>query len=140
MIWLTDVSNSYTSVTRYYMATKKAVSSKAKKSVTKKVTSKPVSKPSTIKQTVSAPKRVETLLVKEKAQDLKQLFSHAIVYVAVNAFLVFINLYTSPERLWFFWVLIGWGIGLAFHWLDVMNYTPFNEDKMEEEAKKVLKR
>jgi hypothetical protein len=126
------------------MATKKAVPSKAKKIVAKKAASKavskPVTRPSAIKQTTTSPKHVESVLVKEKAQDLKQLFSHGVVYVAVNAFLIFVNLATSPERLWFYWVLIGWGIGLAFHWLDVMNYTPFNEDKMEEEAKKILKK
>jgi 2TM domain len=120
------------------MATKKVVSKK-KAPVAKKTVTKTVAKPSPIKQSVTLPK-AEVRLVKEKAQDLKQLFSHAVVYIAVNAFLIFVNFATSPDRLWFFWVLIGWGIGLAFHWLDVMNYTPFNESKMEAEAKKILKK
>ena len=118
------------------MATKKTAVKKkvvSKKPVTKKTLAKPTS-------TQSVPVSSGNRLIKEKAQDLKQLFSHAVVYVAVNAFLIFVNFATSPERLWFFWVLIGWGIGLAFHWLDVMNYSPFDEKKMEQEAQKILKR
>ncbi len=42
-------------------------------------------------------------------------FAHFISYVIVNAFLVFVNMYTSPGYMWFLWVLSGWGVGLAFH-------------------------
>jgi hypothetical protein len=45
----------------------------------------------------------------------KGFLSHLIAYVIVNVFLIFVNLYVSPESLWFPWVLGGWGIGLAFH-------------------------
>jgi hypothetical protein len=41
--------------------------------------------------------------------------THLIIYIIVNAFLIFINLYTSPKSLWFPWPLAGWGVGLAFH-------------------------
>ena len=40
---------------------------------------------------------------------------HSGVYVAVNAGLIALNLTRSPDNLWFFWPLGGWGIGLAFH-------------------------
>jgi hypothetical protein len=44
-------------------------------------------------------------------------FAHLAAYVIVNAFLIFINLYASPRHIWFPWVLGGWGIGLAFHFV-----------------------
>lgn len=43
--------------------------------------------------------------------------SHLASYVIVNVFLISINLLTSPGSLWFYWVILGWGIGLAFHFV-----------------------
>jgi hypothetical protein len=40
------------------------------------------------------------------------------VYVLVNLLLVGINLLT-PGRLWFYWPLLGWGIGLLAHFVAV---------------------
>ncbi|MDA1049645.1 MAG: 2TM domain-containing protein [Planctomycetota bacterium] len=44
---------------------------------------------------------------------------HLVAYITVNLLLVFINYSTSPQYLWFRWPLLGWGIGLLFHWLAV---------------------
>lgn len=41
--------------------------------------------------------------------------AHLASYIIINCFLIFINLWTSPNVLWFPWPLAGWGIGLAFH-------------------------
>ena len=40
---------------------------------------------------------------------------HLCVYVVVIAGLAALNLARNPSNLWFLWVLIGWGILLAFH-------------------------
>ncbi|MBS0251424.1 MAG: 2TM domain-containing protein [Proteobacteria bacterium] len=39
---------------------------------------------------------------------------HLIAYVIVNAILIAVNL-MNPAHIWFFWPLLGWGIGLAAH-------------------------
>ena len=41
--------------------------------------------------------------------------AHLAAYIIINAFLIFINLWTAPTEIWFVWVLAGWGIGVAFH-------------------------
>lgn len=46
-------------------------------------------------------------------------YIHLAVYVAINPLLIFINYSTSPRYLWFKWPLLGWGIGLLFHWFAV---------------------
>lgn len=46
-------------------------------------------------------------------------FTHLGVYVVVNALLIIINLQNSPDQLWFYWPLLGWGIGIVFHALGV---------------------
>lgn len=42
-------------------------------------------------------------------------FVHAGVYAAVMILLVFINLVTSPDAIWFVWPLIGWGFAVVLH-------------------------
>jgi hypothetical protein len=43
-------------------------------------------------------------------------YFHAVAYFSVNLLLIIINYSTTPHRLWFQWPLLGWGIGLLFHW------------------------
>jgi len=51
-------------------------------------------------------------------EEEKRGFSvHLIVYVLVNAMLIVIDLIYAPEDFWFFYPLIGWGIGISMHYL-----------------------
>jgi len=38
---------------------------------------------------------------------------HLFAYVAVIALLIVVNLVTSPDSWWWYWVALGWGAGLA---------------------------
>jgi len=38
---------------------------------------------------------------------------HLGIYVLVVGLLAALNLYRHPDHLWFIWVLLGWGIGVA---------------------------
>ncbi|MCL0091940.1 2TM domain-containing protein, partial [Dehalococcoidales bacterium] len=40
-----------------------------------------------------------------------------IVYALINAGLITLNLLVVPEVIWFFWPLLGWGIGITCHYL-----------------------
>ena len=44
---------------------------------------------------------------------------HAAVFVGVNAALMTLNLTRRPERPWFRWPLMGWGVGLLAHFLAI---------------------
>lgn len=50
-------------------------------------------------------------------QEKRGFITHLVVYIIVNALLTFINLYYSPETIWFIYPVIGWGIGLVMHYL-----------------------
>jgi hypothetical protein len=52
---------------------------------------------------------------KERVQEIKGFYVHLVAYVLVNIFLIVLNLLTSPGRWWFYWPLLGWGIGLGSH-------------------------
>ncbi len=49
-------------------------------------------------------------------------FIHAAVYVLVNILLIVINLVFVPQFLWFFFPLVGWGIGLLMHYLFAVQF------------------
>jgi cytochrome b subunit of formate dehydrogenase len=44
---------------------------------------------------------------------------HFAAYVGVNILLIAINLLLTPKVLWFYWPLLGWGIGILAHGLAV---------------------
>jgi 2TM domain len=49
---------------------------------------------------------------------------HLAVFAAVNTGLILFNLLVVPDRIWAFWPLFGWGIGLLFHGLAVFLHAP----------------
>jgi predicted membrane channel-forming protein YqfA (hemolysin III family) len=51
---------------------------------------------------------------------MRAFFIHLGVYVLVVGLLAALNLYRSPNNLWFIWVLLGWGIGVAAHGLAIV--------------------
>ncbi len=51
--------------------------------------------------------------------ELRGFYEHLIVYVVVNIMLIIINLVTSPDALWFYWVTVFWGIGIIWHAIGV---------------------
>jgi hypothetical protein len=50
-----------------------------------------------------------------QVHKLRRFYMHLLVFVAVNAGLLAINLLSSPGRLWFHWPLLGWAVWLALH-------------------------
>jgi hypothetical protein len=69
---------------------------------------------------------------KKRVEDIKGFYGNLISYIAVNTGLMILNLLTSPKYLWFFWPLLGWGIGVFFHGMKVFNYMPFLGKDWEE--------
>ena len=68
------------------------------------------------------------------SEDEKKDFSvHLVVYVLVNAMLIAINFIYSPETIWFFYPLIGWGIGISMHYLFCVRW--IEKELKEREAK-----
>ncbi len=75
-------------------------------------------------------------MAKERVEKLKEFYGHVASYVGVMIILVVINLLTSPEHLWFFWPMLGWGIGLFFHAMKVYDKNPFFGKEWEERKMK----
>ena len=69
---------------------------------------------------------------KKRVEEIKGFYGNLIAYIVVNMGLLVINLLTSPSHLWFYWPLMGWGVGVLFHGLKVFNYMPFLRKDWEE--------
>jgi len=52
---------------------------------------------------------------KRRVKELRDFYRNMLTYVAVNIFLIIINLITSPGSLWFYWVTIFWGLAILLH-------------------------
>ena len=69
---------------------------------------------------------------------------HLFAYLAVVLLLFFVNLTVTPRVWWFYWVALGWGIGVGFHlWCGFAKRrrrTPQQQSPRQIEAKPERKR
>ena len=78
---------------------------------------------------------------KKRVEEIKGFYGNLIAYVVVNTGLMVVNLLTSPNYLWFFWPLLGWGIGVFFHAMKVFNFIPFfGKDWEEKKIKEFMEK
>jgi hypothetical protein len=76
---------------------------------------------------------------KKKVDDIKGFYWNLLSYCLVIPFLIFINLMTSSAYLWFWWPMLGWGIGLAFHGFGVFgNNLLFGNEWEERKIKEIM--
>ena len=74
---------------------------------------------------------------KERVDALRGFYIHLTVYVIVNLFLFLLDIFASPDTLWFYWPLLGWGIALVLHAVSVfgsgrLSSTDWEEKKIRE--------
>ncbi|WP_298781605.1 2TM domain-containing protein [uncultured Polaribacter sp.] len=75
----------------------------------------------------------------ERVEKLKEFYQNIASYVLVIPFLIFINLKFSSNFHWFWFPMIGWGIGVIFHGLEVYNYNPIlGHDWEERKIKEIM--
>jgi hypothetical protein len=65
---------------------------------------------------------------KERVEKLKGFYGNLISYCFVIPILIFINLKTSNFH-WFWFPMLGWGMGLTFHALETFGYGKSWEEK-----------
>jgi len=71
-------------------------------------------------------------------KDIKDFYSHLVIYVTVIMGLFLINIFTRPNDLWFIWTALFWGLGVLSHGLSVFEI--FNFFSPEWEKKQIEKR
>lgn len=57
--------------------------------------------------------------IRKQVQKLKEFWIHVAMFVVVNTALVTFNVMKQPDKIWFHWVLMGWGAGILLHGFQV---------------------
>ena len=57
--------------------------------------------------------------IRGRVKEMKSFYTHLVVYVIVNILLVVVWLLSGTSFPWFVFPLVGWGIGIFFHWYNV---------------------
>jgi two-component system, LytTR family, sensor kinase len=83
---------------------------------------------------------------KQRVKEMKEFYGNLISYCVVIPFLIFINYSTYWEFKWFWFPLLGWGLGVVIHGFTVFGYgSNWEERKIreimekDEESKKTWK-
>ena len=56
---------------------------------------------------------------RKRVRAIKGFYIHAFTYVLMGIFFFLMNMTTDPWDMWFFYPMMPWGVGLAFHYLVV---------------------
>jgi hypothetical protein len=74
-----------------------------------------------------------------RVQQIKRFYIHLTVYILVNAGLLLLSLLSG--RSWSVWPLLGWGIGLVAHAINVFGTGQwFGRDWEEQQIRRVMER
>lgn len=77
---------------------------------------------------------------RKRVQELKGFYVHALMYLLVNVALLVMDLLT-PGGPWFYWPMLGWGIGLAAHGLGTFGLPGlFGADWEERKTRELVER
>lgn len=75
---------------------------------------------------------------RKRVQELKGFYTHATVFVLVNVVLIVIDVATGSGW-WFFWPLLGWGIGLTAHGVNIFGISGrFGSDWEERKIRELM--
>ncbi len=79
------------------------------------------------------------LEARERAEAIQGLYIHLLVYIVVNAGIFAINWVTTggDGPWWFYWSLVGWGIGLLIHLLTVI-FPVFSSNWIDRKTEQIL--
>jgi hypothetical protein len=65
----------------------------------------------------------------KRVKEIKSFYGNLISYCIVIPFLVILNLITNPRNYWFYWPMLGWGMGVAAHGMSVFTIGKGWEEK-----------
>jgi transcriptional regulator with XRE-family HTH domain len=90
---------------------------------------------------ISETQSAEEILAFNQVRKLKGFYFHLAQYVLVVSLLTVINALTMPKYWWVQWVIMGWGIGVFLHWLQISDrFNPLGSKWEKEQVEKRLGR
>jgi len=89
---------------------------------------------------------IELEKARKRVKKKKEFYQHLASYIAVGTFFFLLNVVTSYGEWWFYFPMLGWGIGLVIHFFTVfgipgvVNYNDDWEERAIEEELERLRR
>lgn len=74
-------------------------------------------------------------LVKKK----KAFYAHFSTYLVMGAFFLILNTVTSPGHWWWYWPMLGWGIGVGIQYLNTFGMPGSGAGSSDWEAREIEK-
>jgi hypothetical protein len=71
----------------------------------------------------------------KRVKEIKGFYTHLTIYCIIIPILIFVNLKFEPSFHWFWFSLVGWGMGLLCHWLAIFGFRLLGFGKNWEEKK-----
>ena len=72
---------------------------------------------------------------KKRVKAQKEFYRHLTSYLVMGVFFFLLNAVTSFGNWWFYWPMLGWGIGILFHYFDVFGLPGVGEISKEWEER-----
>ena len=72
---------------------------------------------------------------KKRVNDIKGFYVHLFIYLITIPIIITVNLMFVPSFHWFWFSVLGWGMGLFFRWLGVFGFQKLGLGKDWEEKK-----
>lgn len=81
-------------------------------------------------------------IAKQRVEEKKKFYRHLSSYVVMGVFFYMINylgnVNSGSNRLWFYWPMLGWGVGLAFHYVNIFGIPGLVEEMSPEWEEKQI--
>lgn len=81
---------------------------------------------------------------RKKVKNKAGFFVHLAVFIPVGIFLFLLNMFTSPDILWFHFPMLCWGLGLAIHYTVIFGIPgtkilspDWEEDELDKEIERL---
>lgn len=81
---------------------------------------------------------------RRRVKEKKKFYTHLTTYLAMGGFFFTLNVLTSPGNWWFYWPMLGWGIGVAIQYFKVfgipgsgLGSPEWEERELEKEMKRL---
>lgn len=76
---------------------------------------------------------------RKRVKEKKKFYNHLSVYLVMSGFFFLVNYFSSPGTWWFYWPMLGWGIGVAMQYVKVFGLTGAGLGTKEWEEKEIEK-
>lgn len=76
----------------------------------------------------------------EHVSKIRYFNNKAIKFLMISVFIVGINLLTSPDRLWFYWVMLGLGLTLVIKYVKIFGLPFFSKEWEEKKINEIIEK